>query len=404
MPLRRAVLLILVAALAGTLLGGLLLLQHYNQAHENALVSMICGGSGKSGCEAVDESPYAMFLGLPLALYGIILYVSLAIISGLSLVGDQKAQEAAAAASFALAAAAFAVDMILLGLQAFAVGAFCILCLSTYAVTLVILVVAWKYRTAGVAAKFRALASSSNGGGRLLLAAWIVGIVLASAGALATNYALSLADPTTFDQRLADIAFDEYRQAPLVSIDTEGAPSVGPEDAPIKIVVFSDFLCPWCKQVAENLQQNFPKWNDKVAVYYKSFPLDKFCNPSIGKTLHPGSCWMALGGVCAAQQGKFWEYHDAVYANQPTNPGSHDALVLAASAGLDTTQMKLCMIQIPNQGKVRSLIKQAASLGVSGTPVIFINGRRLPRFAYFSYVLRRESERLGLPTLGGLED
>jgi protein-disulfide isomerase/uncharacterized membrane protein len=403
MPLRRSVLLVLVAALAGTLLSGLLLLQHYNQAHDNALVSMICGGSGKSGCEAVDESPYSMFLGIPLAVYGILFYVSLAIVAGLSLVGDQKAKEAAAAAAFALAVVAFGVDLVLLGLQAFAVGAFCLLCISTYAATLMILVVTWKYRSLGLAAKFGALAASPAGG-RLLLAAWAVGIALAGAGALATNYALSLADPTTFDQRLADIAFDEYRQAPLVAIDTDGAPSVGPEDAPIKIVVFSDFLCPWCKQVAENLQQNFPKWNDKVAVYYKSFPLDKFCNPSIGKTLHPGSCWMALGGVCAAAQGKFWEYHDAVYADQPTNPDGHDALVLAAGAGLDTVQMKQCMMQIPNQGKVRALIKQAASLGVSGTPVIFINGRRLPRFAYFSYVLRRESERLGLPTLGGLDD
>jgi protein-disulfide isomerase len=192
--------------------------------------------------------------------------------------------------------------------------------------------------------------------------------------------------------------------SPRVAIDVAGDPMVGPADAPIQIVLFSDFLCPWCRQVAEDIQQNFLKWNNKVAIHYKSFPLDKFCNPTIGKTLHAGSCWTALGGVCAQEQGKFWEYHDAVYAAQPENPTGRDVLRLAASAGLDTAQMKACMLQVSSQGKVRKLIKDAAALGVTGTPVIYINGHRLPRLAYFSYVLRRETERLGLPPLEGLDD
>lgn len=400
MPSRRSALLILLVALAGAVISGLLLLHHYNQAHDNALVSMMCGGEGKSGCEAVDESAYSKFLGVPLAAWGIFFYGAVAVIAGLSLAADQKARDAAAGIVFFLAALAFLADAALLLVQAFSIGAFCTLCLSTYAATILLLGLSFRQR-AHVAGRLSALAAAP--GGSILLAAWGLAVALVGAGVFAANAALAMSDPATFDQRLADIAYDEYLQAPKVTLETADAPSVGPVDAPIQIVLYSDFLCPWCKQVAENLAQNFPKWNDKVAVYYKSFPLDRFCNPSIGKTLHAGACWMALGGVCAAQQGKFWEYHDAVYANQPTNPNGHDALVLAAGAGLDTVAMKACMVQIPNQGKVRALIKDASSHGVSGTPVIFINGRRLPRFAYFNYVLRLESERLGL-TLGGLED
>lgn len=403
MPVRRTVLLVFLAALAGALLSGLLLLQHYNQAHDNALVSMMCGGDGKSGCEAVDESPYSSLLGIPLAAYGLFFYLLVALSAGLSLAGDEKTKQNVSAVIFMLASFAFLADVALLLVQALAIGAFCTICLSTYAATFLILVFSWKHRSFDPAGKLRALAASPAGG-KMFLASWTVGIALLAAGVFASNLALSLIDPTTFDQRLADIAYGEFMESPSVALDVEGDPVIGPADAPIKIVLFSDFLCPWCKQVAENIQQNFLKWNDKVAVYYKSFPLDRFCNPVIGKTLHAGSCWLVLGGVCAQDQGKFWEYHDAAYAASPANPDGHDVLVLASSAGIDTVRMKQCMMQVANQGRVRKLIKDAGALGVKGTPVIYINGHRLPRIAYFSYVLRLEAERLGLPPLEGLDE
>lgn len=402
MPVRRAVFILFLASLFGALLSVLLLLQHYNQAHDNALLSMICGGNAASGCEAVDESPFSSLLGVPLSAYGIFFYLAVALSAGLSFAADAKAQEQMCSVLFGAAIVALAADVALLLIQAVIIGAFCTLCLSTYAVTLVMCLLLLQYRSFALVQKIKGLIGSPAG--KVLVASWSAGVVLLGAGIFASNLALSLIDPTTFDERLADIAYEEFHSSPEVAIDVSGAPSVGPADAPIKIVVFSDFLCPWCKQVAENLAQNFPKWNDKVAVYYKSFPLDMFCNPNIGKTVHAGSCWLALGGVCAQEQGKFWEYHDQVYAAQPRNPNGHDALVLASQAGLDTLLMKQCMMQTRNQGKVRKLIKEAASLGVASTPVLYINGHRLPRIAYLSYVLRRESEALGLPPLEGLDD
>lgn len=402
MPVRRTVQLVVLASIVGALLSVLLLLQHYNQAHDNALLDMMCGGEGTSGCDAVDESAYSSLFGIPLSAFGILFYGALVLTSGLALLAESATKERLCSILFFVAAAGLAADAVLLALQAFAIGAFCMLCIATYAATLVIVLLLWKYRSFTPFSHVRTLAAAP--GGSMLVASWGAGLVLLAAGVFASNLALSLIDPTSFDRRLADIAYDEFRQSPEVSIDVADAPSVGPADAPIKIVVFSDFLCPWCKQLAENLQQNFPKWNDKVAVYYRSFPLDKFCNPGIGKTVHAGSCWLALGGVCAQEQGKFWEYHDEVYANQPRNPSGKDALLLAAQAGLDTAAMKACMMQTKNQGRVRTQIKQGASLGLLSTPVIYINGRRLPRIAYFSYVLRREAEQLGLPPLEGLDE
>ena len=402
MPLRRSILIVLFLALFGAGCSLLLLLEHYNQAHDNVLVSMMCGSSSTGGCTAVDESPYASFFGVPLSAYGLIFYLALALLAGLSFAAETKAQEEAASVLWILSAFAVLVDVALFLVQALIIGAFCTLCLSTYAVSLLIAVLLLKYRSFAPLRHVRALLGLPAG--KMLAGAWVGGLVLLAVGVWTSNLALSLIDPTTFDERLADIAYGEFHSSPAVSIDVAETPSVGLADAPIKIVVFSDFLCPWCKQVADIFQQNFPKWNDKVVVYYKSFPLDKFCNPSIGKTVHPGSCWMALGGVCAAEQGKFWEYHDQVYGDQPKNPSSPTVMRIAAQAGIDTVALKQCMMQTKNQGKVRSLITQAASLGVLGTPVIFINGHRLPRIAYFSYVLRKEAEHLGLPPLEGLED
>ncbi len=402
MPVRRVIFIVFFAALVGAGCSALLLLKHYNQAHDNTLISMMCGGSATSGCTAVDESAYSSLFAVPLSAYGLFFYLALALPAGLSLAADIKAKEAVCSILWLLSAIALVADVALFLVQALVIGAFCGLCLSTYLVTLVIVVLLLKYRSFAPVTPLKALIDVPTG--KVLATAWIAGLVLLATGVWASNLALSLIDPTTFDNRLADIAYGEFMSSPAVTIDVADAPSVGEANAPITIVVFSDFLCPWCKQVADNLQQNFPKWNDKVVVYYKSFPLDKFCNPSIAKTVHPGSCWTALGGVCAQAQGKFWEYHDQVYADQPKDPSSSTVMSLASQAGLDTVALKQCMMQIPNQSKVRKLIKQASSLGITGTPVIFINGHRLPRIAYFSYVMGKEAQRLGLPPLGGLND
>ena len=152
---------------------------------------------------------------------------------------------------------------------------------------------------------------------------------------------------------------------PRVEIATEGHPAKGPADAPVTIVEFSDFQCPFCKQVVPTLAQITQKYGDQVRLVFRQFPLS---------SIHPFAEKAAEAALCANEQGKFWEMHDAMFGDQSKLEVS--ALkVTAGNLGVDKAKFDECL----DSGRFAQRIKDdetAGSLvGVSGTPAIFINGR-----------------------------
>ena len=178
MPVRRTLFILLLASLVGALLSVLLLLQHYNQAHDNALLSMICGGNAASGCEAVDESAFSSLFGVPLSAFGIFFYLAVALSAGLSFAVDAKAQEQMCSVLFGVASIALAADVALLLIQAVIIGAFCTLCLSTYAITLVTCLLLLKYRSFALVQKIKGLLASPAG--KVLAAVSSAGVACAT--------------------------------------------------------------------------------------------------------------------------------------------------------------------------------------------------------------------------------
>jgi len=98
--------------------------------------------------------------------------------------------------------------------------------------------------------------------------------------------------------------FDAPRHTIEVAADD---PSIGPASAPVTLIEFSDFQCPFCQRVAPTLKQVKQKYGDKVRVVWKDFPLTQ---------IHPQAFKASEAAHCAAEQGKFWEYHDRLFANQ----------------------------------------------------------------------------------------
>ena len=131
------------------------------------------------------------------------------------------------------------------------------------------------------------------------------------------------------------------------------------------IVEFSDFQCPFCKQVVPTLAQITQKYGDQVRLVFRQFPLS---------SIHPFAEKAAEAALCANEQGKFWEMHDAMFGDQSKLEVS--ALkVTAGNLGVDKAKFDECL----DSGRFAQRIKDdetAGSLvGVSGTPAIFINGR-----------------------------
>jgi len=150
-------------------------------------------------------------------------------------------------------------------------------------------------------------------------------------------------------------------------IVTAGAFTKGPAAAPVTIVEFSDFHCPFCKRVQPTVTQLMAKYDGKVRLVYKDFPLDN---------LHPQARAAAEAARCAGEQGKFWEFHDKVYAGA-SDAGQATMQTYAEQVGVDAARFETCRSTRKYQGPVQTDVTEGTKLGVNGTPGFFINGRFL---------------------------
>ncbi|HXK06764.1 MAG TPA: thioredoxin domain-containing protein [Verrucomicrobiae bacterium] len=173
-----------------------------------------------------------------------------------------------------------------------------------------------------------------------------------------------------------DVANNPFKPD-LDKLHTQFQPNLGTAGAPVVVVVFSDLQCPHCKGEAEmlrqNLIQNYPK---DVRLYFKDFPIE---------SLHPWAKAAAMAGRCIFAQSNdaFWAYHDWVFAHQDAiTPTTLKGQVIGwaqEQKGLDVAKLSACMEKKTSEGEVDAEMKEARDLEISGTPTMFINGRRIPQ-------------------------
>ena len=149
-----------------------------------------------------------------------------------------------------------------------------------------------------------------------------------------------------------------------VEVSVDGAPFRGPATAPVTIVEFSDFQCPFCMQVVPTLTQVLSRYGEKVKLVYRDFPLD---------SIHPQARNAAEAARCAHDQGKFWEYHDALFADSP-KLGPEQLKMYAGHVGLDLPSFERCLASGTHAAAVQKSLDEGIRLGVTGTPAFFING------------------------------
>jgi protein-disulfide isomerase len=142
-------------------------------------------------------------------------------------------------------------------------------------------------------------------------------------------------------------------------------PARGQNDAPVTIVEFGDFQCPFCKQAEASLRTVMDHHPHEVRLVFRNLPLTQ---------LHPNAELAAEAGVCAERQGKFWELHDAMYADQ-TALALNSLKDTAQRLGLDTNRFSSCMTDGSYKSAIEADGKAALDLGLTGTPYFFINGR-----------------------------
>ena len=155
-----------------------------------------------------------------------------------------------------------------------------------------------------------------------------------------------------------------FLEPPRTTVSADGDRVRGRRDAPVQVVVFSDFQCPFCAKVGPLLTRVQSLYGDRVAIAFRDFPL-----PS-----HERAIGAAEAANCAAKQGKFWEYHDALFANQgdlaPEGLGRR-----ASEVGLDAAAFQACLASGEMRAEIAEDVADGEAIGVAGTPALFVNGR-----------------------------
>jgi protein-disulfide isomerase len=149
-----------------------------------------------------------------------------------------------------------------------------------------------------------------------------------------------------------------------VRIPVGGSPSMGPDDAPITLVEFSDFQCPYCAAAVPQVRAILKAYPAQIRLVFKQFPLD----------IHPQANLAAAAALAAQKQGKFWPMHDAMYAGRNL---SRDAILeMARNAGLDLKKFQDDLTSTGVQEAIVRDTQDGETAGVEGTPTFFINGQK----------------------------
>ncbi len=152
-------------------------------------------------------------------------------------------------------------------------------------------------------------------------------------------------------------------RAPVVEVATAGRPEKGPKDAPITMIVFSDYECPFCRRAEETVEVVLKTYDGKIRYVFRDYPLP----------FHKNARPAAIAAACANQQGKYWDMNNKLFKIQLSPENIKQA---AKDSGLDMSKFDACVAK--NDTKtIEQDIADGGTVGVNGTPAFFINGRMI---------------------------
>jgi len=153
-----------------------------------------------------------------------------------------------------------------------------------------------------------------------------------------------------------------------VTLNNEGAPTAGKEDAAVTLVEFSDFQCPFCARFVPTLKQIEAAYGDRVKIVYRQYPI---------ASLHPNAFKAAEASLCAHEQGKFWQIHDLMFQEQ-AQLSVRELKVMANRLGMDQAKFDSCLDSGRYAEQVQNDLAEGSRAGMTGTPALFVNGIEIP--------------------------
>lgn len=359
-----------------------------------------CGGAGSVfNCHAVTAGRMGSAFGMPLWVWGLIGYLAALNLASFAWLFPDWTTPALTLLS-CLSLVFVGIDAALFTLMVTQIRYLCLLCLMTYVVNLSLLVVSkralaqpWSQVLGQVGGAVTSFLPSTQRPATWLF--WIMmGLgVFGSVGLHAATSFVSQGSPGMVHKQIREFVSREPRVYPEISSD----PSVGPSNAPIQVIEFSDFFCPVCQRASKFNTIILASHRQDVRFVFKQFPLDTSCNDAVQRMVHPGACAVAAAAECAHLQRKFWSLHDRIFEEGHLyNPKMLEQD--AARLGLDAPRFQACLASGEGLAAVKRDVAEGKRIGVASTPTYVVNGLKVSgvmtpaMFEQFVAVLRNSDQ------------
>ncbi|MFP4573874.1 MAG: vitamin K epoxide reductase family protein [Desulfobacterales bacterium] len=350
-----------VLATAGLANSVYLALSHY-RVHADVLYTSFCAISNAINCDTVSQSPYSIFLGLPVAVWGILAYGFF--LALLLFAARQDADKRRIWPVLFVVALGFSVySLILAYISKYHIGAYCIMCLAGHAINFSLLYFTWIVRRRFPEKGF------FSGIKKDLKYLWSLrkrcGYVFSPIVTLAVVVILFYPDYWRFE--LPEISADMK-----TGVTEDGSAWIGAEEPELVITEYTDYMCFQCKKMHAYMRQIVRENPDRIRLVHKHFPMSMDYNPLVDTPYHEGSGKLAVAAAYALHEGKFWEMNDRLY-DIPKGAKTIDIRKLAEETGVDFKRLAVA----PKIKKLRYMVKrdvaEGVKLGITGTPAYVIN-------------------------------
>ncbi|OGI00328.1 MAG: hypothetical protein A2Y25_01720 [Candidatus Melainabacteria bacterium GWF2_37_15] len=359
--------LLLMIAVIGLVISIELCVVYFNVNFTQDSSPSFCSINEVIDCDAVSETPYSRFLGVPLSVWGLgfytfILFILLFSFHKFDLFKEFKHPKSYV---FALSTLSVIVSIIMAFISSFVIQKICILCHALYLVNLLLFLVClaghsihdlWR----NIMMDFKNIFSDKK---------WIVISIISALAGIIFLVLINIYQP--FVPKIAEKPEiskpDVYNHGYTIG---QIGNTLGSEQAKLVIKEFTDYECPYCA-VSHKMMLQITTEIPQIRVEHYDFPLNAECNTLIKNSIHKYGCISSYYARAAKKQGKFWDLATLLFENQ-NNLSEENILKLAESIGLDIEQLKKDAYDPELKKEIEENVQRAKSLGVMGTPSYII--------------------------------
>ena len=350
-------------AIAGLLDSVYLAVSHY-RVYTDIGYQSFCAISRSINCDTVSQSPFSIFIDVPVPVWGIIGYTFFLLF--LPITWKYKAEKKPVwTLLFSISLLFSAYSVVLALISSLLIHSYCAMCILSYAISFMLLFYTYLIR------KLYGIKGFADNLKRDITCLWED-----------KKRGIALFVPFALGIILVLIYFPVYWSfdAPVFSADIphgiteDGHPWIGAENPKLEIIEFADYQCFQCNKMHFFLRQALAKYPERIRVVHRHFPMDHEINPLVKSPVHIGSAKLAMLSIYAATQKRFWQMNDILFSIARVKP-EIDIQALAKQVGLDERKLSRSFHNRKIRYKLKKDILDGIKMGVRGTPSFVIDGK-----------------------------